>query len=162
MINRENTEEENKTNNTTIQSNVALESNGNNNSGHFENNITKFILGGDKHPVNDDDEVIEYIGERIRAIENISGCTKLKKLLLRRNVIKKIENISHLELLEELELYDNQITKIENLESNTNLVVLDLSYNLIKKVENLDTLLNLKVLYLVENHFKKVINFISL
>jgi hypothetical protein len=76
-----------------------------------EPQIQTFQLGDATHPVNPDDEEIEYIGERIRAIENLEKCTKLKKLLLRRNVIKKIENISHLTQLVELELYDNQLKK---------------------------------------------------
>ena len=96
-----------------------------------EPQIQTFELGDKFHPVNPDDEVIEYIGERIRALENLEKCTKLKKLLLRRNVIKKIENISHLTQLVELELYDNQLKKIEGLETLVNLDTLDLSYNLI-------------------------------
>ena len=75
--------------------------------------IQTYQLGDTTHPVNPDDEEIEYIGERIRALENLEKCTKLKKLLLRRNVIKKIENISHLTQLVELELYDNQLKKIK-------------------------------------------------
>ena len=55
-----------------------------------ESPIQTFQLGDAHHPVNPDDEEIEYIGERIRALENLEKCTKLKKLLLRRNVIKKI------------------------------------------------------------------------
>ena len=105
--------------------------------------IQTYQLGDETHPVNPDDEEIQYIGERIRAIENLEKCTKLKRLLLRRNVIKKIENISHLTQLKELELYDNQLKKIEGLETLENLDTLDLSYNLIKKVEGLE---NLKIL----------------
>ena len=112
--------------------------------------ITTFRLGDETHPVNNDDQIIEYIGERIRALENLEGCTKLKKLLLRRNVIKKIENISHLTQLEELELYDNQLKVIENLDELKSLKVLDLSYNIIKKIEGLENLTNLEVLFIVE------------
>lgn len=54
-----------------------------------EPSIQTFQLGDETHPVNPDDEEIQYIGERIRAIENLEKCTKLKRLLLRRNVIKK-------------------------------------------------------------------------
>ena len=121
-----------------------------------EPQIQTFQLGDSTHPVNPDDEEIEYIGERIRALENLEKCTKLKKLLLRRNVIKKIENISHLTQLVELELYDNQLKKIEGLDTLVNLDTLDLSYNLIKKVEGLENLKNLRVLFLVENHISKI------
>ena len=58
--------------------------------------IQTFQLGDERHPVDPEAEEIEYIGERIRAIENLEKCKNLKRLLLRRNVIKKIENISHL------------------------------------------------------------------
>ena len=122
-----------------------------------EPQIQTFQLGDERHPVDPDAEEIEYIGERIRAIENLEKCKKLKKLLLRRNVIKKIENISHLTELKELELYDNQLKKIEGLETLVNLDTLDLSYNLIKKVEGLENLKNLRVLFLVENHISKII-----
>ena len=64
--------------------------------------IQTFELGDERHPVDPDAEEIEYIGERIKALEHLEKCTKLKKLLLRRNVIKKIENISHLTQLKEL------------------------------------------------------------
>ena len=132
-----------------------------------DNGIITFRLGDENHPFEEDDEVIyisfkstlkviEFIGERIRALENLEKCRNLKKLLLRRNVIKKIENISHLSDLEELELYDNQLRKIENLEELKNLQMLDVSYNIIKKIEGLDSLTNLRVLYLVENRFSKV------
>ena len=53
--------------------------------------IQTFELGDERHPVDPEAEEIEYIGERIKALEHLEKCTKLKKLLLRRNVIKKIE-----------------------------------------------------------------------
>jgi len=68
-----------------------------------EPSIQTFQLGDERHPVDPEAEEIEYIGERIKALEHLEKCTKLKKLLLRRNVIKKIENISHLTQLKELE-----------------------------------------------------------
>ena len=61
-----------------------------------EPHIQTFELGDERHPVDPEAEEIEYIGERIKALDHLEKCTKLKKLLLRRNVIKKIENISHL------------------------------------------------------------------
>jgi hypothetical protein len=39
--------------------------------------IVTFRLGDENHPVNEDDEVIEYIGERIRALENLENCKNL-------------------------------------------------------------------------------------
>jgi Leucine-rich repeat (LRR) protein len=89
--------------------------NTNNNSQNVqkeEPSIQTFELGDERHPVDPEAEEIEYIGERIKALDHLEKCTKLKKLLLRRNVIKKIENISHLTQLKELELYDNQLSKI--------------------------------------------------
>ena len=53
--------------------------------------IQTFELGDERHPVDPEAEEIEYIGERIKALEHLEKCTKLKKLLLRRNVIKKIQ-----------------------------------------------------------------------
>lgn len=41
-------------------------------------NIVTFQLGGESHPVNEDDEIIEYIGERISALENLEKCKNLK------------------------------------------------------------------------------------
>ena len=43
-----------------------------------EPQIKTFYLGDEFHPVNSDDEVIEYIGERIRALENLENCKSLK------------------------------------------------------------------------------------
>ena len=61
-----------------------------------EPQIQTFQLGDERHPVDPNAEEIEYIGERIRALENLEKCTKLKKLLLRRNVIKKIIQIKNM------------------------------------------------------------------
>jgi hypothetical protein len=40
--------------------------------------IKTFHLGDEYHPVNSDDEIIEFIGERIRALENLENCKVLK------------------------------------------------------------------------------------
>ena len=44
--------------------------------------IKTFSLGDEFHPVNPDDEVIEYIGERIKALENLEKCTYLIKIII--------------------------------------------------------------------------------
>jgi len=49
-----------------------------NNTQNKEESITKFALGDKFHPINSEDEIIEYIGERIRALENLENCKKLK------------------------------------------------------------------------------------
>ena len=54
---------------------------------HEEPEIKTYELGDEYHPVNPDDEVIEYIGERIRALDHLEKCTKLKKLLFAIPVI---------------------------------------------------------------------------
>lgn len=43
-----------------------------------QESITMFRLNDEFHKFNNDDEVIEFIGERIRALENLGQCTKLK------------------------------------------------------------------------------------
>ena len=45
-----------------------------------EPSIQTFQLGDERHPVDPEAEEIEYIGERIRAIENLEKCKNLKKL----------------------------------------------------------------------------------
>ena len=114
--------------NTTKKEENKIEEKNQNQPVKEEPQIQTFMLGDERHPVNPDDEEIEYIGERIRALENLEKCKNLKKLLLRRNVIKKIENISHLTELRELELYDNQLKKIEGLDTLINLDTLDLFF----------------------------------
>ena len=47
-----------------------------------EPQIQTFQLGDKFHPVNPDDEEIQYIGERIRALENLENCTILKNYYL--------------------------------------------------------------------------------
>ncbi len=58
-----------------------MEENKEQNGHNSDSIITTFRLGDDTHPVNADDEVIEYIGARIRALENLESCCKLKVIL---------------------------------------------------------------------------------
>lgn len=43
-----------------------------------EEKITIYRLGDEKHQFNPDDEEIEFIGERICALENLEKCKNLK------------------------------------------------------------------------------------
>jgi hypothetical protein len=44
--------------------------------------IKTFSLGDEFHPILPNDEIIEFIGERIRALENLENCFCLKVLFL--------------------------------------------------------------------------------
>jgi hypothetical protein len=43
-----------------------------------EENIITFSIGDERHPIHEDDEEISFIGERIRALENLENCKNLK------------------------------------------------------------------------------------
>ena len=53
-------------------------------------NIVTFSIGDEKHPISEDDEEIFFIGERIRALENLEICKNLK---VRKMIIKFLEII---------------------------------------------------------------------
>ncbi|SBT33013.1 protein phosphatases PP1 regulatory subunit sds22, putative [Plasmodium ovale wallikeri] len=113
---------------------------------------------GELTPFDEDETVISHQYSRIKKIENVGKCKKLKTLQLISNCIEKIENLeSNLEL-EHLELYENMIKKIENISMLKKLKVLDLSFNRIKVIENLDSLENLEELYLSSNKIAKIEN----
>ncbi len=42
------------------------------------NGIVTFSLGDETHPINENDEIIEYIGERIKSLDGLQKCTNLK------------------------------------------------------------------------------------
>lgn len=108
--------------------------------------------------LNENETYICHQYSRIKKIENLEKCKKLKVLMLISNCIEKIENLGENTELEHLELYENMIKKIENISMLTRLKVLDLSFNKIKIIENLDTLVNLEELYLSSNKIAKIEN----
>lgn len=55
-----------------------INSSENGNMGKEDEQITTFELGDDLHPVDEEAEVIEFIGERIRRLENLEKCKNLK------------------------------------------------------------------------------------
>ncbi|XP_077292848.1 uncharacterized protein LOC143915901 [Arctopsyche grandis] len=115
---------------------------------------------GDEEPLVLDPETLELDlnHRRMRKIQDLEPLTKLERLCLRWNLIKKIENLNTLTTLVELEFYDNQITCIENLDCLVNLEILDLSFNRISEIKGLDKLLGLKKLYLNSNKISNIKN----
>lgn len=101
--------------------------------------------------VTPDDEVLHFQCTRIKRLENLEKCKKLRKLELIANCIEKIENLDENLALEHLEIYQSLIKKIDNIEHLVNLRVLDLSFNRIRKINCLLTLTNLEKLYLSAN-----------
>jgi Leucine-rich repeat (LRR) protein len=94
--------------------------------------------------------------DRIPAcIENL---TKLKRMYLNNNQIKKIDGLDNLARLNTLTMNRNHVTRIEGIENLGNLKVLDLGNNLIFKIEGLDGLENLEDLYLENNIISRMEN----
>lgn len=120
-----------------------------------EEPIQSLRIGVD-HLVHTDDEEISIQCGRVGVIENLSGCRRLRCLMLISNHIRKIENLEELVELRVLELYQNSIRRIENLEKLVNLEVLDLSFNRIRKLENLESLRGLRKLFVTNNRIKAI------
>lgn len=122
------------------------------------NKMATYNVLGEITELNENETTICHQYARIKKIENLEKCKKLKVLMLISNCIEKIENLEENRELEHLELYENMIRKIENISMLTKLRVLDLSFNKIKNIENLDTLVNLEELYLSSNKIAKIEN----
>jgi Leucine-rich repeat (LRR) protein len=75
-------------------------------------------------------------GQGIKQIENLSGCKKLKTLVLSFNDITRVEGLQDLQTLLELDLSFNIIRKIEGVSGLYNLKHLNLQTNLIEKIED--------------------------
>lgn len=120
-----------------------------------EEPIQSLRIGVD-HPVYVDDEEISIQCGRVGVIENLSGCVRLRSLMLISNHIRRIENLDELVGLRVLELYQNSIKKIENLERLVNLEVLDLSFNRIRRLENLESQKGLRKLFISNNKIKTI------
>eukprot|EP00388_Colpodella_angusta_P022259 GDKJ01056863.1.p1 GENE.GDKJ01056863.1~~GDKJ01056863.1.p1 ORF type:complete len:457 (-),score=122.47 GDKJ01056863.1:61-1431(-) len=113
------------------------------------------VMGSD-HPFEADDTDIHIQCGRVRKIEGLEKCKKLKSLRLIANLVDKLENLEPVPDLEHLEVYQSCLTKIENISFLTKLTVLDLSFNEIRRIENLEPLVNLEKLYLSANKITKI------
>lgn len=108
-----------------------------------------------------DTESIDLIHCRISHLHSLKleRFTKLRRLCLRQNQIKKLEELPSAlkEEIEELDVYDNLIKKIGNaLEGFERLKSLDLSFNDLKKMDGIGHLVNLTDLYFVQNRIRKI------
>ena len=103
-------------------------------------------------------EVLNFNKNDIKKIDGLGRLTKLRKLLLGYNSVKKIENIGNLVNLEYLDLDKNDIKNLENLDKNVSLKNLLLSNNGIKKIENLDNNTKIEELNLNFNSLKSITN----
>uniref|UniRef100_A0A0K0ENM9 MFS domain-containing protein n=1 Tax=Strongyloides stercoralis TaxID=6248 RepID=A0A0K0ENM9_STRER len=105
--------------------------------------------------LNEDEDVIELINNRLRAFPDVSRFHSLTYLSLRQNLLVEIPELD-IPNLETLDLYDNQISAIKGLDKLVKLRVLDLSQNRILKIEGLQNLPNLEELFLTYNKIKKI------
>lgn len=108
-----------------------------------------------------DTESIDLIHCRISHLHSLKleRFTKLRRLCLRQNQIKKLEELPTAlkEEIEELDVYDNLIKKVGNaLEGFERLKSLDLSFNDLKKMDGVGHLVNLTDLYFVQNRIRKI------
>ena len=111
---------------------------------------TEFRFGIDIDVHTDDEEVLSQ-HLRVKRIENLAKCKKLKRLSIVASCVREIEGLDENKDLEELEIYQGLLTQIHNISHLTRLRVLDLSFNNIKRIENLEPLVNLEKLYLSNN-----------
>ncbi|KAI2493233.1 Leucine Rich repeats (2 copies) [Fragilaria crotonensis] len=87
---------------------------------------------------------------------------KLKKLILRSNLVKTMEGLGDFEELELLELYDNMVDALSALDEGPNgapgntLQVLDMSYNVIRDMRPVSLCRNLRELYLANNKLRTI------
>ena len=111
---------------------------------------TEFRFGIDIYVASDDEDIsVQHL--RVRRIENLEKCRKLKKLSIIASCVDEIKGLDANTQLEELELYQGLIREIRNISHLTALRVLDLSFNNIKRIENIESLVYLEKLYLSNN-----------
>jgi protein phosphatase 1 regulatory subunit 7 len=103
---------------------------------------------------------------RIKRIENLSHCTRLRKLILRQNNISVVEGIDTLSDLVELDLYINVVDTIAPgaFDSCPRLSKLDLSFNELRTLTKLPcaSLAALNELFLIANKLKVIENIHSM
>jgi len=117
---------------------------------------TTYAQLGTDLPISPDSTTIHFQCARIKKLENLEHCTKLRKLELIANCVEKLENLEANTELEHLELYQNLLKKIENIEHLHQLRVLDLSFNKIRKINCLHNFVHLEKLYLSANKIIEV------
>uniref|UniRef100_A0A0G4I1N7 Protein phosphatase 1 regulatory subunit 7 n=1 Tax=Chromera velia CCMP2878 TaxID=1169474 RepID=A0A0G4I1N7_9ALVE len=122
-----------------------------------EEAVTYLRIGSD-HKTDPAEEELTIQTGRIRVIENLDACTRLKKLCLIANHVHEITGLDTLVELEHLELYQNYVQRIQNIGHLVKLKVLDLSFNEIRKIEGLETLTELERLFLSANKIRKIEN----
>ena len=108
-------------------------------------------------PVHSDDEEITSHHYRVRRIENLERCSKLKRLSIVASCVDEIKNLENNSQLQELEIYQGLVTQISSGVSHLiNLKVLDLSFNDIRVIENLGPLVHLEKLFLSNNKISAI------
>lgn len=115
-----------------------------------QEDATEFRFGIDIE-VHTDDEEVSSQHYRVKRIENLEKCTRLKKLSIVASCVDELINLDNNTELQELEVYQGLVKEIRNISHLTNLRVLDLSFNEIKRIEGIDTLCNLEKLFLSNN-----------
>jgi protein phosphatase 1 regulatory subunit 7 len=114
----------------------------------------------------EDDElcIVGTSGQKVTVIGNLGEhCNlKLKKLILRSNLLKTMEGLGVFHDLDLLELYDNMIDSLSGLNEGENgapgnaLRVLDMSFNVIRDMNPVSFCPNLRELYLANNKLKSI------
>ena len=99
---------------------------------------------------------IHLDANKIKKIIGLDKIYDLEEIYLNFNSLKSIENLSHLKKLRKLVLKNNKISKIEGIKDLKNLKELDLSNNQISKIEGLVGLANLEKLNLSNNQISKI------
>jgi len=100
--------------------------------------------------------LLEFGSNRLKEIQNLSACTKLKSLWLGKNKITKLEGLDPCVNLEILSMQTNRITEMEGLSSLMNLKELYLSHNGIQRIQGLEALVELSMLDLAGNRIEHI------
>ncbi|KAG4305410.1 hypothetical protein PORY_000966 [Pneumocystis oryctolagi] len=93
---------------------------------------------------------------RIKRIQHLERCKKLKNLYFVQNKISQITGLDALECLVSLELGANRIRTIENLEKLVHLQELWLGKNKITELKGLETLQSLRILSVQSNRLTSI------
>jgi protein phosphatase 1 regulatory subunit 7 len=116
---------------------------------------TEFRFGIDIDVHTDDEEVSAH-HMRVKRIENLEKCSRLKKLSIVASCVENVQGLERNLELEELEIYQGLIREIRNVDHLVHLRVLDLSFNQIRKIVNIESLVNLEKLYLSNNQISEI------